>query len=1353
MRRAVAALATVAVLAGMVLPGTAVAAQTTIQVTTRVDDPTTANAANCPGPACSLRDAIAAANAASGPVTVDIPGGTYVLTGPALEVGTASGAAITLLGTGGAGATVVRQTYADRVLNVDPSVAGHVTVTVQDLSLTGGSAAHFGGGAILAGGPNDALSIVASAVYGNTSTTNGGGIAFEGGGSLTIQGSTISGNTAPVGDGGGVFTSQVAGLSVTGSTFTGNTADGVASGGGQGGGMFVSVLAGDPAAISASTFTANQADGEGGGLFVASGAPALSLDRIAGNTAPAGSGVYNGGPVMAATDLWWGCNAGPGAPGCDAVAGNATTSPWMVLRASTVATSVYGGESLTVTADMTHDSGGGTPGALPDGTPVAFTSAQGTLRPSSAGLASGQASSTFTAGGTSGPATIAVSVDGQTVDVPVTILTAVAPVVTTQPAAAYVCAGSPAKFTAAASGAPAPTVQWQGSTDGGSTWQTVAGAVYGTLQVASTTAGQNGELYRAVFANPAGTTPSDPATLGVDTALTVTQQPADASAAATAPVSFTAAGSGSSAIRVQWQVSTDGGATWTSIPGATAATLQLTAAPADSGNQYRALLTDTCGSVATRAATLSVSLAAPAIAWTPPAPVADGTALGQAQLDAAASFSGLAVLGTFTYTVGGQPAAGLVLPPGSYTIDAAFAPSDATDFTSATARVPLTVLPPPTVTGLGWTASPQTGFLASTWTLTFTTSVTGALTVGQAVYVTAPAGTMLPAVASDYTLNGTVAGAVSGGGGSSVRIALPGALAASAPVSLRIAGVLNPPSGTYPAGDMTITTSADTIPASPSGPLVFAPLPDGSGAVTVAPGSVVAGSTGNALSFTFTAGADGTVAGAVYLTVPTGWGAPAPGSWTASQGQVGVSGQTVIVSGISLAPNHTLSIVDAGAVAPATPGTSDFEVREASSASGTPQALAPAPVDVVAPLAVPSAALPVATVGVGYRQAVSATGGTPPYTWTLTGGSLPAGLSFDAAAGAVYGTPAATGTATLQIMVTDALGRTASGTLTLAVVSPSRGPGLSGGGSPAVPTGGVVGTGGGTLTTGDGAFTLPLPPGAVAAGQSLAVTEACPAPRGLPAGLVALSCAFTVSGPALAVSEPATLRPSAPGVVAGAWAVYVLGAGGVWRYAPSRAEAAAGTVTMDVAGPETLIVAGPSALPADVAATYWAAPAIGGLLAAGVVSGFPDGTFRPGEAVTRAEFVKMLDLSLGLAVGGGTTPFADVAPDAWYAPYVAAAVQAGIVQGTSPTTFSPGAPVTRQEMAVLLNRALKLSATATLHFSDDKQIAGWALGGVEAVVAGGLMAGYPNGSFLPEAAATRAEAAQVLAAAIASMVR
>ena len=167
----------------------------------------------------------------------------------------------------------------------------------------------------------------------------------------------------------------------------------------------------------------------------------------------------------------------------------------------------------------------------------------------------------------------------------------------------------------------------------------------------------------------------------------------------------------------------------------------------------------------------------------------------------------------------------------------------------------------------------------------------------------------------------------------------------------------------------------------------------------------------------------------------------------------------------------------------------------------------------------------------------------------------------------------------------------------------------------------------------------------------------------------------------------------------------------------------------------------------DVPSTYWAYPYIEELAAKGIINGFPDCTFQPNGPTTRAQFVKMLDLTLGLPVSNAltVTPFTDVPANAWYAPYVAIAVREGIVQGLTPTTFGPNATLTREQMAVVLARALHLTQTTTLHFSDAAQIDAWAVPGVEVSVAAGYIAGFPNGTFQPLGLATRAQSAKVLA--------
>ena len=173
----------------------------------------------------------------------------------------------------------------------------------------------------------------------------------------------------------------------------------------------------------------------------------------------------------------------------------------------------------------------------------------------------------------------------------------------------------------------------------------------------------------------------------------------------------------------------------------------------------------------------------------------------------------------------------------------------------------------------------------------------------------------------------------------------------------------------------------------------------------------------------------------------------------------------------------------------------------------------------------------------------------------------------------------------------------------------------------------------------------------------------------------------------------------------------------------------------------------------DVSQSYWAYSYIHILSSRGIVSGFPGGDFEPNAPVTRAEFLKMLMLTLGLKPSTTPTPFTDVPAGAWYAPYVSAGVQAGIVDGSSPSTFSPNANLTREEMAVLLGRALHLTPTTTLHFTDTAQIDAWALQGVEEAVAAGYIEGFPNGTFQPLGTATRAQAAKILALVLAQQAR
>jgi hypothetical protein len=192
-----------------------------------------------------------------------------------------------------------------------------------------------------------------------------------------------------------------------------------------------------------------------------------------------------------------------------------------------------------------------------------------------------------------------------------------APQVTTNPLSKTVTAGESATFTAAASGEPAPTVQWQVSTNAGATFAndtTDAGNTTGTLTVASTTTALSGREYRAVFTNSVSSATSTAATLTVSPkseAPKVTTNPVSKAVTAGATTTFTAAATGVPTPPVQWQVSTNAGATFandTTDAGNTTGTLTVASTTtALSGRQYRAVFTNATASATTTTATLTVN--------------------------------------------------------------------------------------------------------------------------------------------------------------------------------------------------------------------------------------------------------------------------------------------------------------------------------------------------------------------------------------------------------------------------------------------------------------------------------------------------------------------------------------------------------------------------------------------------------------------------------------------------------------------------------------------------------------------------------------------------------------------------
>ena len=173
---------------------------------------------------------------------------------------------------------------------------------------------------------------------------------------------------------------------------------------------------------------------------------------------------------------------------------------------------------------------------------------------------------------------------------------------------------------------------------------------------------------------------------------------------------------------------------------------------------------------------------------------------------------------------------------------------------------------------------------------------------------------------------------------------------------------------------------------------------------------------------------------------------------------------------------------------------------------------------------------------------------------------------------------------------------------------------------------------------------------------------------------------------------------------------------------------------------------------ADVA-NHWAEAAIAKVAKQGLITGVADTEFQPETAMTRAMFVTILGrLNSADVAGYKESKFRDVAINSWYGRYVQWAAASGIAAGLSDQTFAPNAQITREQMATMLTNYCKYIGKGPvglwairMPYTDLDQISPWANEGVMFATMKAYIKGYGDGSFGPKHAATRAEAAQVLA--------
>lgn len=158
---------------------------------------------------------------------------------------------------------------------------------------------------------------------------------------------------------------------------------------------------------------------------------------------------------------------------------------------------------------------------------------------------------------------------------------------------------------------------------------------------------------------------------------------------------------------------------------------------------------------------------------------------------------------------------------------------------------------------------------------------------------------------------------------------------------------------------------------------------------------------------------------------------------------------------------------------------------------------------------------------------------------------------------------------------------------------------------------------------------------------------------------------------------------------------------------------------------------------------HWAENSIVELIDMGAIGGYPDGTFRPEDNITRAEFTKILVQSFNLTPQNGKV-FKDTM-NHWAKEDIATASYYEIINGYDDDRFGANDYLTREQMAAIIVNAVKVELVSQENsFVDHTDVSAWAKNAVNTAVREGIISGYPDGSFKPKSLATRAETVAVI---------
>ena len=610
------------------------------------------------------------------------------------------------------------------------------------------------------------------------------------------------------------------------------------------------------------------------------------------------------------------------------------------------------------------------------------------------------------------------------------------PAVTTQPASQTVAVGATASFTAGASGSPSPSVQWQVSSDSGASFTNIAGATAATYTTPATTAGDNGRQYRAVFTNSQGSATSSAATLTAIQAPTANARSVTATFNTATAVTLTGSDPNTPARTLTYAIGTP------PTHGTLSGTLpNLTYTPAANYIGTDSFTFTVSNGLATSsAATVTITVAGPPA---PAAPVLTSPANGSTLNTATPIVTGVTASGTTVEVfIDGTLNGNASVSGGNFTYTVASALGQGSHSVYAVASA------------LGVASAPSN-------------------TNAFAIDTVAPAAPVITAPANGATLANRRP-AITGTAESNASLAIRINGAAAGTTSATAGGTYSyAPGADLPLGSNTVSVTATDAAGNASSPatnsFTIVALPTVS-AVTPAEGGTAGGTTITVTGNNFTSDASVTVGGtpatgvsvasATRLTAvtPTGTAGPATVQVTNTAGVSATNGSftyigapTATAQTVSTAFQTARSIVLAGTDAN-TPARPLSYAITAAPARGTLSGTAPnltytpaagvrgtdsftftasngvstsAPATVTVTIGDPTltiAAPPASgTVGTPYTATLTTTGGTATYSYAVTAGALPTGLTL-AASGTLSGEPASAGNFAFTVTAEDSTG-------------------------------------------------------------------------------------------------------------------------------------------------------------------------------------------------------------------------------------------------------------------------------------------------------------------------------------------